>query len=55
MIEEHGAEKALCMALAFISGQTTKINKRSCITGEEGIETLELWCDTEIRQNTLIY
>ena len=42
MIEEHGAEKALCMALAFISGQTTKINKRSCITGEEGIETLEL-------------
>jgi len=26
LIEEFGAEKALCMALAFISGQTTKIN-----------------------------
>ena len=49
MIEEFGAEKALCMALAYISGSTTKINKWSCITGEEGLETLEIKCDTEIK------
>jgi len=42
------------MALAFISGQTTKINKRSCITGEEGLETIELRCDTEIKNTSFV-
>jgi len=55
LIEELGAKNALCMALAYISGQTTKINKRSLLTGQEGYETFELKTDTEIRSNTFAY
>lgn len=43
------------MALAFISGQTSKINAWSCITGEEGLETIQIKTDSEIKSTSFIF
>ncbi len=53
-IEEVGAVKALSMALAHISGQTKKVKARSLISGEEGLVTLELKTDTEVRNPSFV-
>jgi hypothetical protein len=55
LIEQYGAKKALTMALAYISGQTQKIGKRSLLNGQEGYETIELKCDTEIRNPSFAF
>lgn len=55
LIEQFGAKKALQMALAFISGQTTKIGKRSLLTGQEGYETIEMKVDSEVRNPSFAF
>jgi len=42
LIRCHGADKALTMALAYISGHLSKIQNRSLLTGQEGYITYEL-------------
>jgi hypothetical protein len=55
LINDVGAEKAMCMALAYISGQTSKINVRSIITAEEGLQTIEMKTGKDIRSEGYIY
>ena len=42
MMDEMGPLKALCAALAVISGQTTPLPERSMITSIEGFKTFVL-------------
>ena len=50
-VEEVGGVKAVAMALAYISGQTKALKKRSAVSGVEGVVTLEMKCGTEVRSN----
>jgi ATP-dependent RNA helicase DDX21 len=49
LIDSKGALKAVCLALAYISGTTEKVKKRSLLTGQELFVTYELKTDIEFR------
>lgn len=49
LIDTKGALKAVSLALAYISGTTEKIKKRSLLTGQEHFVTYDLKTDEEFR------
>lgn len=49
LIDSKGALKAVCLALAYISGTTEKVKKRSLLTGQELFVTYDLKTDIEFR------
>lgn len=49
LIDQKGALKAVSMALAYISGTTEKIKKRSLLTGQEHFVTYDLKTTEEFR------
>jgi ATP-dependent RNA helicase DDX21 len=55
LIESKGPLKAVQLALAYISGNTQKIKKRSLLTAEEGYVTFECVCDEEFRGISFVW
>jgi ATP-dependent RNA helicase DDX21 len=55
LIDQKGAMKAVCLALAYISGTTGKIQKRSLLTGQELFVTYDLKTDVEFRGVSFVW
>ena len=55
MIEEYGAEKALCLTLAKLSGHVSVIRNRSLLTCAEGFTTMLVRTTYDIRTTSYIW
>ena len=55
LIQQEGAQKALCLALAYISGNLKGINQRSILTGTDGSVTFQLETAKEFRSLSYVY
>jgi ATP-dependent RNA helicase DDX21 len=55
LIDTEGALKAVSLALAYISGTTEKIKKRSMLTGQEHFVTYDLKTDVEFRGVSFVW
>jgi ATP-dependent RNA helicase DDX21 len=55
LIEEYGAEKALCLTLAKLSGHVSAIKNRSLLTCAEGFTTMLVRTTYDIRTTSYIW
>lgn len=55
LISLHGAEKALALSLAFMSGNTQKIQHRSLLTAHEGFVTFKVTTNEEFRTVSYVW
>lgn len=55
LIESKGALTAVSLALAYISGRTEKIKKRSLLTGEENFVSFDMKTEEEFRAVSYVW
>ncbi len=55
IITNIGAKKALCKALAFMSGNLKKIEHRSLLTGGENLVTFQVKLSSEIHSPSYVW